>query len=136
MTITANTLRGSRLFERSHVNGGPEWFGYILQCEEFPRLSRLDRYARRDRSVSSTWRVDGEDVDNLDHAAERLNIPPALTDDEIAVLRRVTDEWQDLRFEGITAQLVAISWKGVIEFETGRCRLSPLGRRTLAEQAR
>lgn len=95
--ITVEILSGTHLRTIAHINGGSEWFGYRLRCIEYPRLQRLDRYMRKDRSVVSTWAVDGEGVENLAMAAEALNHPPVFTEDEIAALALVPDEFANLR---------------------------------------
>ena len=58
--------------EVAHLNGGKVFFGYIHQCVEQPRLERFDRYDRKTRSVTSTWRVDGNDMASFEDAISAL----------------------------------------------------------------
>lgn len=97
MTITVALLAGTHLRTTAHLNGGREWFGYLFQCIEYPRLQRLDRYYRKDRNVVSVWKVDGQEVESLDAAAEALNVPPILTPEEAVALALVPDEFTNLR---------------------------------------
>jgi hypothetical protein len=80
-----------------HLNGGAKFFGYIHRCVEHPRLTRRDIYDKKDKSVTSTWRVDGEDVADLAAAVERLNTPAVLTLDEAAALALIPTEFTNLR---------------------------------------
>lgn len=95
--ITMKDLTASHMKERAHLNGGRDWFGYIHQCVEYPRLSRLDKYLRKNRSVESTWRVDGAPVADLGAAVTALNVPPVFTEDEQALLDRIPLEFSNLR---------------------------------------
>jgi hypothetical protein len=54
--ITMEVVETWRLREAAHYNGGEEFFAYLHRCVENPRLSRFDRYQKKDRSVTSTWR--------------------------------------------------------------------------------
>lgn len=125
MTITVDDLKGCRMRHRAHLDGprGPKgWFGDVRVCIEHPRLSRFDKCHRATRKVELIWQVDGEACASLDEAVAKLNEPPVLTDSEKAALESVTDEWQDLRRQGITADLLTLGYKGMIEWEDGKCR--------------
>lgn len=63
--------------EEIHHNGGGEWFGYTHRCDQEPRLTRFDRYEKKTRSVTSTWRVDWVDRASLEDAVEALAGPRA-----------------------------------------------------------
>lgn len=66
--------------EEIHHNGGGEWFGYTFRCEQDPRLTRFDKYERKTRSVTSTWRVDWIDQASLEDAVLALARPKAPCD--------------------------------------------------------
>jgi hypothetical protein len=130
--------------EVAHYNGGDKWFGYGHQCIEQPRLYRLDRYARKDRSVTSTWSVDGEDCASLDEAISRLGSDPVVTADEIAALKLLTTELQPLKDVRATEAYKALpqgvfshwcSRKGLAWAEKGHVRLTDLGARILHERS-
>lgn len=123
---------GWHLRETAHFNGGKAWFGYEYQCIEEPRLRRLDKYLRADRSVTSVWRVDGVDCASPAEVMERLVLPPAIGEDEMAVLSLMTTEYMG------KAELDAlnIDWrnrrdslnqKGLIWWENGKVRLTAHG---------
>lgn len=76
---------------------GDGFFGYVSQCVEFPRLSRLDKYIKETKSVESTFMVDGEAITDLDAAVLAMAQPPVLSDEERATLDRVPTEFIDLR---------------------------------------
>jgi hypothetical protein len=142
MTITRADVKGWTMRETAHYNGGKEWFGYGHQCIENPRLYRLDRYTRKDRSVTSTWSVDGEDCADLDEAIERLNSDPVVTADEIAALKLLTTEFQPLRdvragdaYKALPQGTLShwCSRKGLVWAEKGQARLTELGARILRD---
>jgi hypothetical protein len=111
------------LREAGHFNGGKEWFGYLMRCDQQPRLARFDRYSRRDKSVTSTWRVDGRDVRSLADALGELAHPPRLTIGEISVLVAVGTEPADLRRVHPYETMSALRDKGAIAYgPPGRCR--------------
>lgn len=84
--------------EEIHHNGGREWFGYTHRCVEEPRLTRFDRYEKKTRSVTSTWRVDWIDRASLEDAVEALaqpkvcehhwtkSVPRATSDTDVCIL--------------------------------------------------
>lgn len=134
MTVTLDDLKKSKTRERMHLNGG-SWFGYIHQCVEYPRLSRFDRYVKKDRSVTSTWRVDGADVADLEAAVVALNLPPNVTLEERAALDLVPVEFtpaRDVRtlIGGENRQhaievMTLLDNKGLIEYQDGKVRRRP-----------
>ena len=126
--------------EAAHCNGGAVFFAYLHSCVEQPRLARYDRYDRKTRGVTSTWRVDGEDKASLADAIEALNTPPTFAADELAFIAAVPDEYlhrSELR------EKIDFPWevadgarnKGAVEWEKGCCRRTALGRTALAEDA-
>jgi hypothetical protein len=120
--------------ESAHYNGGKVFFAYLHRCVEQPRLSRFDRYERKDRSVTSTWRTDGQDRASLADAVEALNTPPVFSADEMAFLASSPDDYEAERREGLDYQLAdSVLNKGAIEFERGRFRLTSLGRASIQE---
>lgn len=122
MTITLDALKDCKLRHGAHLDGSG-WFGDIHQCIEHPRLSRMVRYIKKDRSHEVTWRVDGNAVGGqLSDAIEALNKPPILTLIEQEVLSRVPAEFVDLRKTEDWRTLHALRDKGMIEFEAGKCR--------------
>ena len=122
-----------KLREGAHFNGGREWFGYRMNCIQEPRLSRFDRYTRADRSVTSTWEVDGEKVASADAAWVALQTPPAITEDELAALTLVGDEPADLRDVLAYEVRHSLRAKGLIEYgPPGRCKRTEAGRSAIA----
>lgn len=120
-----------RMVEAAHYNGGSVFFANLHRCVEQPRLARFDRYDRKTRSVTSTWRTDGIDMADLDAAIEALNTPPAFDDEEIAFLRNVPEDFTDIR-EGLDWDLnERVKNKGAVEWERGRCRITDTGRSAL-----
>ncbi len=130
--------KGWHMREAAHYNGGKVFFAYLHVCVEQPRLSRFDRYERKTRSVASTWRVDGEDKPSFAEAITALNTPPAFTKDELAFLATVPDEYEpdnDIRSTMPREIERAVRSKGAVEWEEGRCRITPAGRTALKEQS-
>ena len=121
--LTLDTVKTWGMRQAAHLNGGPEWFGYLFRCIEEPRLSRLDRYGRAERSVTSKWLVDGDEVDGLPGAIEALKVAPVLTPEEQAALDLIDDEFRDHRQTVGGVLLIMLAAKGQIEYgEPGRCR--------------
>lgn len=110
---------------------GKGFFMYAYRCVEQPRLLRTDRYTKKDRSVASTWSVDGVDHPDLESAVKALNSPPTFSAEEMDALRCLRDDWMPAKTarELITFEM---SWrlrdKGAIEFADGKCRRSEIGR--------
>ncbi len=109
------------MWESAHLNGGREWFGYIFTCIEEPRLSRLDRYVRKTRSVTSTWRVDGVEMEDLAAALVAIKSPPVLTE-ERAMLELVGDDWARPAEKNWPLRLWSLMAKGIVEWKGGKCR--------------
>lgn len=121
MGLTQDDLKSCHMRETVHLNGGKEWFGYIQQCVEHPRLSRLDKYTRKDRGVQSTWRVDGQDCTDLAAALEALSVPPVVTPEERAALLNWRDHFDAAwaaRVEGYTIMKM-LSNKGLLDGKRG-----------------
>jgi hypothetical protein len=126
MTITLADLEAAHIVHAAHLDGPRGrngWFGDMHRCVQYPRLQRRVRYFRKDRSHDVTWYVDGQEVGKaLADALPLLNVPPELTDEEKRVLDMVTDDFVDLRRQGITVELLMLQNKGLIEFAEGKCR--------------
>lgn len=131
--VTRETLATCHMRETMHLNGGKEWFGYIHQCVEHPRLSRKDKYTRKDRGVHSTWRVDGQECADLDAALAALSQPVVLTDDERDALIQWRDDFTTAwaaRGDNY-AMMRALGDKGLIDGKTG---ITPTGLEVLAKE--
>lgn len=124
--VTLADLEKSKLRHAAHIDGprGRDgWFGDMHRCVEYPRLQRRVRYFRKDRSHDVTWYVDGKEAGrDLEDALPLLNSPVVLTEDEQRVFDLVTDEYVDLRRQGVTEHLLTLQNKGLIEFADGKCR--------------
>lgn len=133
--VTRETLAACHMRETMHLNGGKEWFGYVHQCIEHPRLSRMDKYTRKDKGVQSTWRVDGQDCADLDAALAALALPVILTDEERVALTQWRDDhdaaWADRG--GKYAMLRALSDKGLLDGKSG---ITEAGKAALAAHRR
>lgn len=135
--MSLDELAKWKMRESAHLNGGRAWFGYEYQCLEQPRLRRLDRYTRANRSVASTWLVDGVDCESLDDALERLKTPPVIGEDELALLQLLSPEFLskadldalDLDWRN---RRDSLSKKGLIWWEAGKVRITELGLRARA----
>lgn len=123
--------------EVTHLNGGKEWFGYIHRCVEQPRLTRKDVYTRKNRSVTSEFRVDGVVVASLKDAIAALDLPPSLSLAERAILASVNDDPEDRRKEAFSdGGPNDLIWhflceKGLIEWAKGRVARTEAGRQAL-----
>jgi len=133
MKLTLDDLKYCGLREDAHYNGGKEFFAYLMRCTQHPRLTRYDRYSRLDKSVTSIWRVDGQDVASLDSAIDALNQPPTFSEEELAILATITEEPVDRRKEMIanSEPWRALRDKGAIIWDKGRVRISDAGRAAL-----
>jgi hypothetical protein len=113
--------------EVAHINGGKDWFGYRHQCIQQPRLSRFDRYTRKDRSVASTWRVDGEDCASLTDALAKLEVPPSLTVSEMRALCQFATPTMAKRdfadFQAVYPDLRTLADKGLVWWDQGKVSL-------------
>lgn len=145
--ITIDNAADWTMREVAHYNGGKEWFGYRHQCNQQPRLSRMDRYMKKDRSVVSTWSVDGQDCADLTEAIARLNTDPTIDADERAMLAALSPAFQPLKDvrsrapyttlpDAVTILHHQLSRKGLVWAENGHIRRTELGDRLLAERER
>lgn len=122
--MRASDLKGCTMRETMHLNGGEAWFGYGYQCNEHPRLSRIDRYDRKTKAVTSVWQVDGDDVPSLDDAAARLAAPPVITDQMRADMDAIGHEFADHRKSIGYSRLKKLEACGLLEWgERGQCRI-------------
>ena len=124
---------GWQMLQGAHFNGGKEWFGYRFHCIQQPRLSRMDRYTRKDRSVASTWEVDGVACADADAAWLALQTPPTVTQEEREALALIGDEPADLRDAIPYEMRHLLRAKGLIEYgPPGRCKRTDAGRAALS----
>lgn len=132
MKLTEADFKSWRMRERQHYNGGKEFFAYLHQCVEQPRLARYDRYDRKTRSVTSTWRTDGYDMASLADALEALNKPPVFSAEELGFLRGSPEDFEPERRPGVDYELAhRVDAKNGIEWQKGRFRLTDIGRAAL-----
>lgn len=131
--MTEADLLACTTHEASHLNGGKEWFGYIHRCNQHPRLTRMDKYIRKNRSIVSTWRVDGKPVADLAEAATILSTPYQPNSDEIELLALVPDQFERLENR---VRFLMLSEVGLIEFKDGACRRTDAGRSALTPSQR
>lgn len=124
MSITATALLQCTMRETIHLNGGKEFFGYVLVCNQHPRLQRVDKCWRKTKTTTIEYRVDGKPVASLDEAADRLNIPPVVSAEMKAELAKVTPEFQDVRRVVDYEVLAQLADCGLIEWRDGKCRLA------------
>lgn len=85
-----------------HYNMGARGYGYGFRCQDFPRLTVIERSFRPTREepdgkFTRTWCVDGLEVPSFEAAVEKLKVPPFITDDEQRVLELVPFEFTDAR---------------------------------------
>lgn len=118
----------------SHYNASPEWHGYGGRCDQEPRLSYIDRYYRNG-SAQRDWKVDGQPCSTMAEAWERLQTPPILSDEELAVLATLTDTPTDLRKGHPNELLRGLRDKGVATADKGRYVITDAGRTILASQS-
>lgn len=79
-----------------HLNGGREFFGWGHRCVDQPRLLVIDKHFKKDRSTQRSYLVDGKTpCTTLDEALALLSAPPSLSDELLALLRGLPDEWID-----------------------------------------
>lgn len=130
--LTKEDLAACHMRELMHLNGGKDWFGYVYQCVEHPRLSRKDTYTRKEKSVQSVWHVDGSECSDIDAALAALALPVVLTDEERAALVRWRDDFDTAWRSRVAnyAMMRALSDKGLLDgrkgiTETGLAALQP-----------
>lgn len=122
--MDALDLKQCTMRETIHLNGGSEFFGYVLVCNEHPRLQRIDKTDRRTKKTTIQYQVDGEDVASLDEAAERLSGPPRVTPEMQAALDAIGPEYADHRKALPYEVLRKLADCGLIEWgERGKCRV-------------
>lgn len=133
MKLTKDDLASCHLRERMHLNGGKEWFGYIHVVVEHPRLSRMDKYTRKDKGVQSTWRVDGVDCADLDAALDALAVPPSISYGERLILQRWAEDPEAAWAErgGALEAIMTLGWKGMLDGKRG---ITEAGRAALQSQ--
>lgn len=106
-----------------HLNGGSAFFGWVLVCNEHPRLQRIDKCDRKTKKTTIQYQVDGEDVASLDEAAEKLRRPPTITDEMRTDLDAIGREYGDHRKSIGWARLKKLENCNLIEWgERGTCR--------------
>ncbi len=122
--------------ESTHYNGGEVFFAYLHRCIEQPRLSRFDRYDRKPKSVTSTWRTDGIDHASMDEAIEALNTPPVFDAEELAFLATAPEDWAKKGPPGTIDWTVndRVVNKGAVEWERGSWRITDAGRAALNQE--
>ncbi len=131
--MTEAAAKNWHMREAAHYNGGKVFFAYLHRCVEQPRLARFDRYDRKTKSVTSTWRVDGADRASLSDAVLALNSPPVFDAEELAFLRDAPADFEPERRPNLDYTLMdRVRNKGGIECERGRFRTTDLGRSALA----
>ena len=122
--MDAIDLKQCTMRETVHLNGGSEFFGYVLVCNEHPRLQRIDKCYRATKTTVIQYQVDGENVADLDEAAELLSTPPILTDQMRADLEAIGPTFGDHRKTIGYTRLKALDNRGLIEWgERGTCRV-------------
>lgn len=140
MTFTAADFERWR-FNRDavHFNGGREFFGWGHRCVDQPRLLVIDKYFRKDRSTQRSYLIDGKTpCTTLDEALAVLSKPPTISDDLLALLRGLSDEWIDA--DGRVPYL-PLHDMGLMEFHHDKesrqflMRRTDAGRAVIAEKA-
>ena len=99
---SAADLLGAMFRQNTHYNMGRQGYGYGWECERYPRVTFIDRTFRPSREhpdglQTRTWYVDGAEVASVEAAAEALQMPPTLTEDEARVLELVPFSFMCLR---------------------------------------
>lgn len=124
--MDAADLKQCTMRETAHLNGGAEFFGCVLVCNEQPRLQRIDKHFRKTKTTTFQYQVDGENVASLDEAAERLSVPPLVTDEMRADLAAIGSKYGDHRKTIGYGRLKKLENCGLIEWgERGTCRVRP-----------
>lgn len=131
--MTEADLLKCSLREAAHFNGGKEWFGCLFRCDQHPRLTRMDKYFRKDRSVESRFKVDGKPVANLAEAADRLSQSYEPTPEDLTLLAEVPDKYARLESR---SRFLPLRDAGLVEFQNGNCRRTDTGRAALGSSPR
>lgn len=122
--MDALDLKKCTMRKTVHLNGGAEFFGYVLVCNEHPRLQRIDKYYRKTKKTEIQYQVDGENVASLDEAAERVSSPPVITDEMRADMATIGHEFGDHRKSIDYGRLKKLENCGLLEWaERGKCRI-------------
>lgn len=125
--MDALDLKQCTMRETIHLNGGREFFGYVMVCNEHPRLQRIDKCYRATKSTVSQYQVDGENVASLEDAAERLSVPPTITEQMRADMAAIGSDWGDHRKSIDYMRLKKLEACGLLEWgERGKCRIKPV----------
>jgi hypothetical protein len=100
--IDGHALMTANYHYAAHYNMGRNGYGYGYRCEEFPRISFIDRDYRPtkenpDARMVREWYVDGAKVESVEAAARALAKPPTLTDDEKRILESIPPEFVPAR---------------------------------------
>jgi hypothetical protein len=101
-TVTREEIFGLEFRGAIHLNMGAKGYGWIFECERWPRLRIMWRHFKPTRAEPDgrdvqTYMVDGLEVADLDAAVAALNQPVQLTPEEEAAWRLVPAEFEDLR---------------------------------------
>ena len=122
--MDATDLKQCTMRTTIHLNGGSKFFGYVLVCNEHPRLQRIDKHFRDTKKTEIQYQVDGESVASLDEAAERLSVPPVITDEMTADMISIGPEFGDHRKLIAYSRLKKLENCGLLEWGArGECRI-------------
>lgn len=122
--MDALDLKQCTMRETVHLNGGAKFFGYVLVCNEHPRLQRIDKHYRSTKTTEIQYQVDGENVASLDEAAERLSVPPVITDEMRDDMAAIGTEFGDHRKTIDYTRLKRLENCGLLEWgDRGKCRI-------------
>lgn len=126
--FTIDDTKNWQMIQAEHHNGGAEFFAYVHRCVQQPRLTRYDRYTRKDKSVTSTWRTDGIAHPSLESAVEALNTQPVFTDAELEWMRDLPTEWTQ-KETGMMDWVMndTVRDKGGIEWHQGQYKITDVG---------
>lgn len=120
--LTRQQLESDSLWLRdtAHLNGGEVFFGHLDSCVTYPRLQRVVKYYKADRSTKITWSVDGNyDVETIEEAIELLSKAPVFSEEETAALKLIDDTWKRMRGVADVLILINLRRKGAIEASRG-----------------
>jgi hypothetical protein len=100
--VDVSDLMNAIYRQSAHYNMGRSGYGYGYECEKYPRVMFIDRTFRPckehpDGATTRTWYIDGAEVASIEAAAEALQKPPMLSDDERRVLALLPDTFEPLR---------------------------------------
>lgn len=124
--------KGWKMRETLHGHG-KGFFLYEYGVIDHMRLRRRDRYTRKDRSVTSTWLVDGQDCKDLEDALAKMATPPSFDESELLVLRLIAKMVEE-RGGPIACREIPydatfqLSYKGALDTQAGKMQLSAIGK--------